>query len=122
MVLGARRKLYKSTTEAPPAGVSGTYHDHDNKIVHVYYGNDHLEQHMAHLIDNHRQYPHNDRPFDVAPEHSVANRAVAMAKSALRPTAGLARDEKPPNIADHDHQSVTVQHLPAKESSKHFLE
>ena len=123
MVMGAKKsKLHNSKTEAPAAGKSGTYLDESNKILHVYYGDDHLEQHMAHLMENHRLYPHNDQLFDVHPEHSTKNRKKAMKDSKKKTVLDHARDEKPPNFVVHDGKSVTVRHLPKKESSKHFLE
>ena len=124
MVMGGKKStLHYSKTEAPAAGKSGTYHDETNNILHVYYGDDHLEHHMAHLIENHQLHPHNDRLYDVHREHSTKNRKKAMKDSKKKTVPGHARDEKPPNIVVHDGESVTVRHLPKKESSKrHFLE
>ena len=122
MVLGKGAKLHSSTTEPPAKGKSGVYHDKDNKIVHVYYGDDHLEHHMVHLMENHQQHPHNDRLYNVAPKGSTKNRKQAMEESGKDTVPGFSRDEKPPNFVVHDGKSVTVRHLPKKESSKHFLE
>ena len=122
MVMGKGVKLHNSKTEAPAAGKSGTYLDKPNKVLHVYYGDDHLEHHMAHLIENHQQHPHNDRLYDVHDKNSINNRKKAMKGSKKKTLPDQARDEKPPNIVVHDGKSVTVKHLPKKESGKHFLE
>ena len=122
MVLGKGVKLYNSKTEPPPKGKSGTYHDKANKVLHVYYGDDHLEHHMVHLQENYQQHPHNDRLYDVGPKRSTKNRKQAMEESGKDAVPGFSRDEKPPNIAVHDRKSVTVRYLPKKESGKHFLE
>ena len=118
MVLG----LYKSETEAPPAGISGVYHEKDKKILHVHYGNDVLESHMHHVIEHHEIFPNNDRLYHVVQKNSIANRIKNMAKTTLARIRGTARDEKPPNMVVHDGNSVTMKRVPAKESSKHFPE
>ena len=116
MVLG----LYHSKKQAPSAGKSGTWHDKKNKIIHVYYGNDHLEHHMVHLLKNNQKHPQNDRLYRVSPKGHTVNRRKAMAGSRLRPIRGFARDEKPPNMVLHNGRSVSVRHVPGRESSKHF--
>ena len=71
-------------------------------------------------MENQEKYPQNKKPFTVGKAGSTENRKKAMEKSALPTKKGFHRDEKPPNFVNHDGKSVTVKHLPAKESSKHL--
>lgn len=119
-VLGAN--FHNTDTGPPPAGMSGIYHDKDNKVLHTYYGTNDLEEHMVHLLENQKQFPDNARQYSVPKEPSTWNREKAMALSDLEPLPDTARDEKPPNFVKHDGNSVSVKRVPAEESSKHFLD
>jgi hypothetical protein len=114
--------FHNSDDEPPPKGMSGIYHDIDNKVVHTYYGTDDLKEHMVHLLENQEKFPQNVRQYKVPKTPSTKNREHAMELSNMDPEPGTARDEKPPNFVDHDGKSVTVKRVPAAESRKHFLE
>ena len=118
MVLG---DLHDSDTEAPPAGISGIYHDKTRKVIHVYYGHD-LEEHMVHLLENHQKFPKDkNKQYPVPKKPSNKNRKKAMELSNLDPLPGTARDEKPPNFVSHNGKSLTVKRVSKEESGKHFL-
>ena len=120
IVLGVSH--HHSDTKAPPAGVSGTHHDKEHKIIHVHYGSNDLQEHMLHLLENVKKYPHNKEPFKVHQKSNEDNRKKAMKKADMKNRPGTARDEKPPNFVHHDGKSVTVKRVPKAESGKHFLE
>ena len=110
---------YKVLDQKPPPGDSGVHYDKPTNVVHTYYGNKDLPQHMEHLMYNQRKHPENKQPFKVGPPGSKANRESAL--SGVKPVPGRVRDEKPPNSMVHDGKKVTVRYLPKDESSKHLL-
>ena len=110
---------FRVLDKKPPPGESGVHYDKPNNVVHTYYGNKDLPQHMEHLMYNQRKHPENKQPFKVGQSGSTSNRDRALA--GVKPAKGLARDEKPPNSMVHDGKKVTVRYLSKAESSKHFL-
>lgn len=79
MVLG----IYSSDTEKPPVGMSGIYHNKVEKILHTYYSSNDIEEHMVHLLENHKKYPDNVWLYNVPKTPSTHNCENVIALSSM---------------------------------------
>ncbi|KAF8959789.1 hypothetical protein BDZ97DRAFT_1922588 [Flammula alnicola] len=93
-------------------------------VVTMYYGDDHLPEHMGHLQRNQAEFPHNRNPLPLAAKGDN-NRRKALHNipgASPHPVTGLrrVRDEKMPNMLHNPHHatSTTVEYLDRKESQR----